>query len=73
MRQVHIKMNQLQIGKDVRVELQIPSCHHNDLTTLRWANTKMIQQLTEFGQNLPATGPNELAIANVIALVITEL
>ncbi|WP_250161398.1 hypothetical protein [Algoriphagus algorifonticola] len=37
------------------------------------ANTKMIQQLTEFGQNLRATGPNELAIANVIALVITEL
>jgi RHS repeat-associated protein len=36
-------------------------------------NTKMIQQLTEFGQNLRAAGPNELAIANVIALVITEL
>jgi hypothetical protein len=33
----------------------------------------MIQQLAEFGQNLRAAGPNELAIANVIALVISEL
>jgi RHS repeat-associated protein len=33
----------------------------------------MIQQLTEFGQNLRSTGPNELAIANVIAFVIGEL
>lgn len=37
------------------------------------ANTKLVQQLTELGQNLRATGPNELALANVIALVITEL
>ncbi len=37
------------------------------------ANTKMIQQLAEFGQNLKAVGPNELAIANIIALVISEL
>lgn len=37
------------------------------------ANTKMIQQLAEFGQNLKAVGPNELAIANIIALVIGEL
>ncbi|PZX56803.1 RHS repeat-associated protein [Algoriphagus chordae] len=34
---------------------------------------KMIQQLTEYGQNLSAAGVNEIAIANVIALVITEL
>ncbi len=33
----------------------------------------MIQQLAEFGQNLKAVGPNELAIANIIALVISEL
>ncbi|TXD75362.1 hypothetical protein [Algoriphagus ratkowskyi] len=33
---------------------------------------KLIQQLTEYGQNL-AAAPNEFAIANVIALVITEL
>ena len=37
------------------------------------ANTMMIQQLTEYGQNLRVAGPNELAIANVIALVIGEL
>ncbi|OYX11862.1 MAG: hypothetical protein B7Z16_17085, partial [Algoriphagus sp. 32-45-6] len=37
------------------------------------ANTQLVQQLTEFGQNLRTTGPNELALANVIALVITEL
>ncbi|TXE04803.1 hypothetical protein ESV85_18725 [Algoriphagus aquimarinus] len=34
---------------------------------------KLIQQLTEYGQNLSAGGVNEIAIANVIALVITEL
>jgi RHS repeat-associated protein len=33
----------------------------------------MIQQLAEFGQNLRAASPNELAIANVVVLVITEL
>jgi hypothetical protein len=37
------------------------------------ANTRMIQQLTEYGQNLSAGGVNEIAIANVIALVIGEL
>jgi RHS repeat-associated protein len=37
------------------------------------ANTRMIQQLAEYGQNLRAAGPNEVAIANVIALVIGEL
>ena len=37
------------------------------------ANTRMVQQLTELGQNLRAAGPNELAMANVIALVIGEL
>jgi hypothetical protein len=37
------------------------------------ANSRMIQQLTEYGQNLRVAGPNELAIANVIALVIGEL
>ncbi|TXE04804.1 RHS repeat-associated core domain-containing protein [Algoriphagus aquimarinus] len=34
---------------------------------------KLIQQLTEYGQNLSTVGVNEIAIANVIALVITEL
>lgn len=34
---------------------------------------KLIQQLTEYGQNLSSGGVNEIAIANVIALVITEL
>lgn len=34
---------------------------------------KLIQQLTKYGQNLSAGGINEIAIANVIALVITEL
>ncbi|MDR7130958.1 RHS repeat-associated protein [Algoriphagus sp. 4150] len=34
---------------------------------------KLISQLTEFGENLSAAGPNEIAIANVIALVITNL
>jgi hypothetical protein len=34
---------------------------------------KLVQQLTEYGQNLSAGGINELAIANVIALVISEL
>ncbi|TXE04786.1 hypothetical protein [Algoriphagus aquimarinus] len=34
---------------------------------------KLIQQLTEYGQNLSAGGVNEIAIANVIALVINEL
>lgn len=34
---------------------------------------KLIQQLAEYGQNLQAAGPNEIAIANVIALVISEL
>ncbi|REG94180.1 hypothetical protein [Algoriphagus antarcticus] len=34
---------------------------------------KLIQQLTEYGQNLSTVGINEIAIANVIALVITEL
>ena len=33
---------------------------------------KLIQQLTEYGQNL-ASGPNEVAIANIIALVVTNL
>jgi RHS repeat-associated protein len=37
------------------------------------ANSRMIQQLTEYGQNLSAGGVNEIAIANVVALVITEL
>jgi RHS repeat-associated protein len=45
----------------------------NPATFLRTGmDKKLVQQLTEFGQNL-ASGPNELAIANVIALVITEL
>jgi hypothetical protein len=34
---------------------------------------KLIQQLTEYGQNLSTVGINEIAIANAIALVITEL
>ncbi|TXE04778.1 hypothetical protein [Algoriphagus aquimarinus] len=34
---------------------------------------KLIQQLTEYGQNLSTVGVNEIAIANVITLVITEL
>ncbi|PRY87646.1 hypothetical protein CLW00_106273 [Mongoliibacter ruber] len=34
---------------------------------------KLIPQLTEFGQNLRSAGTNELAIANVVALVIAEL
>jgi hypothetical protein len=34
---------------------------------------KLVHQLTEYGQNLSAGGINELAIANVIALVISEL
>ncbi|REG76900.1 hypothetical protein [Algoriphagus antarcticus] len=34
---------------------------------------KLIQQLTEYGQNLTSGGVNEIAIANVTALVITEL
>ncbi|WP_140160673.1 hypothetical protein, partial [Algoriphagus antarcticus] len=34
---------------------------------------KLIQQLTEYGQNLTSGGVNEIAIAHVIALVITEL
>jgi RHS repeat-associated protein len=34
---------------------------------------KLVQQLTEYGQNLSAGGINEIAIANVIALVISEL
>src|SRR5690606_28974635 len=34
---------------------------------------KLIRQLTEYGQNLSAGGINEIAIANVIVLVITEL
>ncbi|REG77587.1 RHS repeat-associated protein, partial [Algoriphagus antarcticus] len=34
---------------------------------------KLIQQLTEYGQNLTSGGVNEIAIANVVALVITEL
>jgi hypothetical protein len=34
---------------------------------------KLVQQLTEYGQNLRAAGPNELAIANLIVLVIGEL
>ncbi|MBN7816885.1 DUF6443 domain-containing protein [Algoriphagus pacificus] len=33
---------------------------------------KLIQQLTEYGQNL-SSGPNEVAIANIIALVVTNL
>ncbi|SIN97388.1 hypothetical protein [Algoriphagus halophilus] len=33
---------------------------------------KIIRTLGEYGQNLAAS-PNEIAIANVIALVITEL
>jgi hypothetical protein len=33
---------------------------------------KLIQKLGEYGQNLSAA-PNEFAIANVIALVISEL
>ena len=33
---------------------------------------KIIRTLDEYGHNL-ATSPNEIAIANVIALVITEL
>ncbi|MBN3584567.1 hypothetical protein JYB64_19405 [Algoriphagus aestuarii] len=33
---------------------------------------KLIQQLTEYGQNL-GSGPNEIAIANIIALVVTNL
>ncbi|MFN3998063.1 hypothetical protein [Algoriphagus sp.] len=37
------------------------------------ARNRLVQTLGEFGQNLPATGTNELAIANVIALVIGEL
>ncbi|WP_339881304.1 DUF6443 domain-containing protein [uncultured Algoriphagus sp.] len=34
---------------------------------------RMIRHLTEYGQNLSAGGVNEIAIANVVALVITEL
>ncbi len=37
------------------------------------ANTQLVRQLTEYGQNLRAAGTNEVAIANVLALVITEL
>ncbi len=34
---------------------------------------KLIKQLSGYGQNLKAVGPNELAIDNIIALVISEL
>lgn len=43
------------------------------MRTSSWIILLMIQQLTEYGQNLTSGGVNEIAIANVIALVITEL
>ncbi|REG94177.1 hypothetical protein [Algoriphagus antarcticus] len=43
------------------------------MRTSSWIILLMIQQLTEYGQNLSTAGINEITIANVVALVITEL